>query len=92
MTRKTSRELLDELMDYYVLLAAELFGRGLLTYESATPESKTYLDTCKEMAYQHCFIILNSQDGLELSDSDYSAAVETIDAGRKAYRKLASIK
>jgi hypothetical protein len=44
------------------------------------------------MAYQHCFIILNSQDGLELSDSDYSAAVETIDAGRTAYRKLISIK
>ena len=92
MTRKASRELLDELMDYCVLLAAELFGQGLLTYDSATPESKTYLDTYKELAYQHCFITLNSQDGLELSDSDYSAAVETIDAGRTAYHKLISIK
>ena len=85
MTRKATDQLLDELLDVASRLFSELNKRNLVT-------SKTYLDAYKELAFQHCFITLNSQDGLELSGSEYSAAVETIDAGRKAYRKLASTK
>jgi len=92
MTRKASHELLDQLLDVASRLFCELNKRGVTTYKSATPESKTHLDTYWELAYQHCFITLTSQDGLELSGSEYSAAVDTIDAGRKAYRKLASTK
>ena len=92
MTRKATDQLLDELFDVSARLFSELNQRNLVNFKNPTPESKAYLDTYQELTFHHCFITVTTQGGLELSDSDYSTAVETLDAGRKAYRKLASTK